>query len=147
MTQENNDKKFKQLFQDLRREDASQTPAFARVWQSVLARQEQHRQAMPGLRLAVACAVLMIIIGSALLFYQNRQRIAEDTGSLVTWRSPTASLLHLPPANPMTGSARNPAQDVPRKYTLTGWQSPTRALRKTPHKRSFYKIQRPGKYL
>jgi len=99
MNQDREEKKIKELFDELKRQDQPRTPPFARMWAAAVARSESVPHRKVRLRFAVALATLTLIVVALVNFLKQPAtpsaptKNAELTASISHWRSPTDFLL------------------------------------------------------
>jgi hypothetical protein len=101
MKRDDDDRTVRELFDDLRREEAGASPEFSKVWQAAAGRREAGR-GPSRLRprrwiLATAClAVVAIVVSVA--YHRSRQQDVPDwtLPSLSSWEAPTDFLLETP---------------------------------------------------
>jgi hypothetical protein len=88
------DHKLRQIFHELRAQDAQRAPAFARVW-GAAARREAAPSPLPWLRLAAAAAAVIAGTLMAALYYRAHSAAAEASAwaSLSAWQPSTDALL------------------------------------------------------
>jgi len=93
----NEEKRLRNLFQQLGGQDEQRAPSFINIWSGALSRQRKaKRPPVPVWRFAAAVAILII---AGLLVFKSQKNQMQTAGVSVTierWRSPTASLLNFP---------------------------------------------------
>ena len=122
MTGEDDDKALREAFAQARREDAAQTPAFARVWETARAR--RMRRGGPVFRLVLAGLGAMAL--AALLLRRPPAPPLEPprAPSIIDWRSPTGFLMQTPGrevlGTPALGGSPPDYSRIPGLDGLTG---------------------------
>ncbi len=99
MNQDREEKKIKELFDELKRQDERRVPSFARLWAAAVARSESVPHRNVRLRFAVAFAALALIVVVLANFLKQpttpsaSTKRAELAASISQWQSPTDFLL------------------------------------------------------
>jgi len=94
VTGQDDDKALREAFAKARREDAAETLAFARVWETARAR--RLRRGRPVFRLALA-GLGALALAAVLLRRPTAPSVAPPGApSIIDWRSPTGFLLQTP---------------------------------------------------
>ena len=75
MKQNEEEKKIKKLFLDLKRADEHLAPPFAESWEGALSRVGKAHQPWRIFRVAVAVAMLMVFVGSGIISYRAQSPI------------------------------------------------------------------------
>ena len=109
MNPESESKLFRNLFDQLRREEEQHTPSFSRYWGMASLRLVKRRQFRRHLRLTtgVAAVCVLIVVSVHLTHRLSHPRVESSTldshllVSISTWQSPTDFLLK-PPADRLT---------------------------------------------
>ena len=132
MNQDWQEKRIRQLFHELGREDAGRAPSFARVLQAALLRRGKPRRRLRLWRLAAVAAMPVVAVVVALLLLTSYSRKLDSTVDFT-------SLQTIPlPAIPLPGPYRETAPEITPPITLGRFPRATKkqSLRRSPASRT-----------
>lgn len=98
---EQDDKRIRALFAQLRRDDVAQAPSFVSTWEAALRRREETRSVWSWLKPAMArvAAAAVLVLAATLWLWPGAGSPPQDAlvnggdSGILDWTAPTASLL------------------------------------------------------
>ena len=127
MTGQDDDKALREAFARARREDAAETPGFARVWETARAR--RMRRGRPVFRLVLAGLGALALAAVMLRRSPAPPLEPPPAPSIIDWRSPTGFLLRTPGREVLGAPALGGLPDYSRIPGLEGIVRPSERRR------------------
>lgn len=145
MNQNGNEKRIRQLFREMSRDDELRTPAFSRVVQGTNSRGGATRAGMSrrlALTFATLCAVVITVAFVVLRYQAPVEQISEAAPTELEVPGTPAIVDAVPPGKIKTATPRamiavrhvrhrKPVNDLAIAMKLSSWRSPTDALLKS----------------
>ena len=156
MNLDQDEKKLRALFHDVRAEDERDAPSFAYDWQAAVDRLRPAGRLWPGKWVLVAACIVVVVYGSWFFFVRDTSHRAIDDSGPVAGVSPSApqerapgpsqaatvDISRLPSKKPSARTRHRSATAMEASALISQWRSPTDFLLKFPADRLLKSVPR-----